>query len=113
MSENMFGLVLVEISSISVLTISLCVPLIYGAVEMNGVCGIRTKKAFKSKKNLDAINRFGGKAFPVFFFVYGLIFIPTAAYFRGRPAALQWISDSPILFLLPGLAISIFQAKLP
>jgi ABC-type phosphate transport system permease subunit len=113
MNENTFGLVMFEVISISVLTIVLCLPLISGTVEMNGVYGIRTKKAFKSKENWDAINRFGGKAFLIFSILYALLAVPLAIYFRGNPDVLGWISYSPILFILPGISISIFQRKLP
>jgi hypothetical protein len=113
MSDNTFGLVMFEVVSISVMMIVLCLPLISGAVERNGIYGIRTKKAFKSKENWDAINKFGGKAFLIFSILYLLLVVPLAIYFRGNLDIIRWISYSPILFVLPGISISIFQSKLP
>jgi hypothetical protein len=113
MNENTFGLVMFEVISMSGLTLIMCLPLLSGAVEMNGVYGIRTRKAFKSKENWDAINRFGGKAFLIFLIFYALLMVPLAIHFRANPDILGWISYSPILFILPGISISVFQSKLP
>lgn len=113
MNENTFGLVMFEVISMLVLMIILCLPLISGAVEMNGVYGIRTKKAFKSKENWDAINKFGGKAFLIFSILYAGLVVPLAIHFRSNPDILRWISYSPILFILPLISIFVFQAKLP
>ena len=113
MNENIFGLVMFEVISFSVIMIVLCLPLMSGAVERNGIYGIRTKKAFKSKENWGAINKFGGKAFLIFSILYLVSIVPLAIYFRGNPDIIRWISYSPILFVLPGFSISIFQSRLP
>lgn len=80
---------------------------------MNGAYEIRTKKAFKSRENWDAINKFGGKAFLISSIVYAVLTVPLTIYFRNNPDMLKWISYSPSLFILPAISISIFQSKLP
>lgn len=110
---DIFPLVLIELIGSSVVMSGLCVPLMQGAVKMNSIFGIRTKKAFKSKENWDAINKFGGKAFMVCGVCLAAVFVPLTILFRHKPEILILIAYAPIFYIVPVILVYIYGAKLP
>jgi len=110
---NTFPLILTELIGSTLLVVGLCVPLVRGPVEMNGTYGIRTKKAFKSKENWDAINKFGGKALMICALCMGLVFVPLAILFRHNPDILLLFILAPVFYIIPGILIHRYGSKLP
>ena len=110
---NMLPLVLLDLIVSSLMMVALCVPLIQGKVEMNDWYGFRIPKAFKSKENWLAINKYGGKMMVVWAVIIGVVFIPLAIEFKDAPSILILLSVAPVLYLLPVVQTCIYASKLP
>lgn len=93
-SPGMLTWVMVELVTISLLVVVLAVPLVQGKVEMNGWYGIRIQKAFKSKENWYAINKYGGKAL-ISWSVICVLFAPVAILFRNDLEILRLFFYAP------------------
>ena|ERR1700733_8029360 len=110
---NMLPLVMLDIIIPSLLIAGSCVPLIQGKVKMNDWYGFRIPKAFKSKENWLAINKYGGKVMVAWAIFIGLVFIPLAIVFKNDSSILGLLFVAPVFYILPVIQTYRYAAKLP
>ena len=96
------------LTAVSILFISLSIPLVKRKIKMNHLYGVRIPKAFESEENWYKINAYGGKrliAWSSLLLLIGIaaFFIPLDEGDPGASALTILLAFSPLIVVIPAI----------